>query len=252
MTRVERIGDATLYLGDCREILPTLGKVDAVISDPPYGIPHNFGVQKGGSRNGSRRLQFDWDGAGVTDAVLAAVDLASDKAAAHLWFCGLHQASHIADHLMAAGLTPKPAAWVKECPPPAGAGNWWPSGYELVVYAYRPGAWFGDKDPKRSNVWVADSYRFGQPGKVDHPTQKPLGLMQRLVSALVPDGGVALDCFAGSGTTGVACAKLGRRFIGIEIEPRYFDIACRRIEEAYRQPRLFAEPTPKAVQEPLL
>jgi site-specific DNA-methyltransferase (adenine-specific) len=199
------IGDATLYMGDCREILPSLGKVDAVVTDPPYGIPHQFGIQKGASRRGSRRLQFGWDGDGVTDAVLLACAVCAGMASAQLWFCGLHQASYIADIFLDADLTPKAGSWVKECPPPAGAGNWWPSGFEHAVYAYRSGAWFGDRDPKRSNVWLADSYRFGQPGKVDHPTQKPLGLISRLVRSVVRPGGVALDPFMGSGTTGVAC-----------------------------------------------
>jgi DNA modification methylase len=74
---------------------------------------------------------------------------------------------------------------------------------------------------------------------VDHPTQKPLSLIGQLVEGTRD---VILDPFMGSGTTGVACARLGRRFIGCEIEPRYFDIACRRIEQAQRQPDLFIAP----------
>ena len=131
---------------------------------------------------------------------------------------------------------------MKECPAPAGQGTWWPSGYEIGVYSYRPGAYFGDTDKKRSNVFVADSYRHGQPGKVDHPTQKPLGLIERLVMSLARPDAVVLDPFMGSGTTGVACAKLGRRFIGCEINPTYFDLACRRIEAAQREPDLFVAP----------
>ncbi len=149
-------------------------------------------------------------------------------------------------------MTPKPGSWVKECPPPAGAGNWWPSGFEHAVYAYRSGAWFGDTDPKRSNVWLADSYRFGQPGKEDHPTQKPLDLMSRLVRSIVAPGALALDPFMGSGTTGVAAVNLGRKFIGIEIEPKYFDIACRRIQAALDAPDLFIEKPKPAKQEAML
>lgn len=231
--RKEVIGDATLYLGDCLEILPTLPKVDGVIADPPYGIPHKFGVQvqAGG---GVRALQFKWDGPQTTPAVLSATKIASKLADGQFWFCGLHQASGIADALLASGMKPKPAAWVKKCPPPAMKGNWWPSGFELAVYAYRSGAYFNDPDTKRKNVFVADSYRHGQPGKVAHPTQKPLALIQRIVNAMVPCGGAAIDPFMGSGTTGVACANLGRRFIGVEIDRKYFDIACRRIEEAVK------------------
>lgn len=91
-----------------------------------------------------------------------------------------------------------------------------------------------------------------------HPTEKPVGIMQwaiekcngNLPNVKIPY--TILDPFMGSGTTGVACAKLGRKFIGIEIEQKYFDIACKRMEEAYRQPDLFIEPPAKAVQGILL
>ncbi len=83
-----------------------------------------------------------------------------------------------------------------------------------------------------------------------HPTQKPVAVIEWVLGFVKAT--TILDPFMGSGTTGVACARLGRRFIGVEIEPRYFDIACRRIEAECRQPRLFTEPTPRAVQEALL
>jgi site-specific DNA-methyltransferase (adenine-specific)/modification methylase len=85
-----------------------------------------------------------------------------------------------------------------------------------------------------------------------HLTQKPLDVMAWALSHLPADAKLIADPFMGSGTTGVACALAGLRFIGIEREPRHFDTACRRIEEAYRQPRLFAEPAPKPVQQSLL
>ena len=177
------------------------------------------------------------------------------RAASFFTFCGLSQATLIADMAGDEGFTAKPAVWVKECPPPAGLGNWWPSGMQMAVYGYKSGAYFNDTDPRRSNVFVADAYRFGQPGKVDHPTQTPLVLMERFVRAMVPPSGFALDPFMGSGTTGVACAKLGRAFIGVEREEKYFDIACRRIEAAYRQPDLFVsrpEPKPTKADQPTL
>lgn len=82
----------------------------------------------------------------------------------------------------------------------------------------------------------------------EHPTQKPVEVMSWCIQQLPPNAMTILDPFMGSGTTGVACANLGRKFVGIEISESYFDIACRRIEEAYKQPRLFAEPSPKAEQ----
>ena len=86
----------------------------------------------------------------------------------------------------------------------------------------------------------------------DHPTQKPLELMEWCILQLPSDAETIIDPFMGSGTTGVACANLDRKFIGIELEPKYFDIACRRIEAAYKQPRLFQDPQPNPVQEAML
>jgi DNA modification methylase len=85
----------------------------------------------------------------------------------------------------------------------------------------------------------------------EHPTQKPLGVMEWIIG-LLPDAETILDPFMGSGTTGVACANLGRHFIGIEIEPKYFDIACGRISDAYKQPRLFEDERPELKQGELL
>ncbi len=83
----------------------------------------------------------------------------------------------------------------------------------------------------------------------EHPTQKPIEVMVRCIQELPNNTRTILDPFCGSGTTGVACVKLGRRFIGIEIEERYFNIACRRIEEAYKQPDFFVQtPKPKPEQ----
>jgi site-specific DNA-methyltransferase (adenine-specific) len=87
--------------------------------------------------------------------------------------------------------------------------------------------------------------------KVGHPTQKPLALMQWCLEFL-PNAKSILDPFMGSGTTLVACAKMGRAGIGIELDPAYFDIACRRVEEAYRQPDMFIAPPIKPVQENLI
>lgn len=101
----------------------------------------------------------------------------------------------------------------------------------MAVYGYRQGAFFDDDDPKRCNVFHHDSYRFGQPGKVDHPTQKPLALLSRIVRSMVPVDGSVLDPFMGSGTTLRAAKDLGRRAIGIEIEERYCEIAANRLAQ---------------------
>ena len=237
------IGNAEMWHGDCRDVLP-LVQADACVSDPPYGIEHRFGeVAK--SPKGARRLAFDFDGPHVNEMVFDVVAATAEMADAHFWFCGLHQVSPIAGVLRSAGLVEKPAAWVKKCPPPPKPGNWWPSAFEHAVYAYRAGAWFGDNDPTRRNVFVADGYRHGVPGKENHPTQKPLGLMERIVTAICPLGGTVLDPFMGSASTGVAAILHGRRFIGVEIDRAHFDTACERMERAQAQAQLFP-----AAQEP--
>ena len=236
-SRVERFGDAALYLGDCREIALGL-TADAVISDPPYSIPHQFSAQVGKPGHGTRTLSWDWDNAMSAAEIIAVFAPLLKGCDAAFVFCGLRQASLLAEAAAAAGLVDKMAAWTKLCPPPPAPGNWWPSAFELAVYAHRPGAWFGDDNPIRSNVFCYDALRHGNGDKNGHPTQKPLALMQRIVKAIAPPGTMILDPFMGSGTTGVAAATHGRKFIGIEIDERWFDVACRRLDAETRQERL--------------
>lgn len=236
----EVIGDATLYLGDCLEILPTLdkGSIDAVVTDPPYGIVNRFAVQNK-KDGGTRTLKFSWDGPHVNDMVITALRQSCNLVNAFFTFCGVSQISHIESVLMC-DFTVKPAVWIKSCPPPALPGNWWPSGFEYALYGYRPRAPFSDTNTKRRNVFYTDTYRYGirADEKADHPTQKWLPLIDHIIRSIVPDDGAALDQFMGSGTTGVACVTSGRKFIGIEIDPGYFEIACKRIEAAQRQGRI--------------
>lgn len=236
--RKEVIGDCTLYLGDCLEVLPTLGKVDALVTDPPYGIINQFGSQA--KKDGKRTLQFAWDGPQVNETVIAAVAKAGELASSFFCFCGTSQISYLELEL-GKRFTVKPAVWIKACPPPSMPGNWWPSGFEYALYGYTPGAHFGDDDTKRSNVFYTDTYRAGirAAEKVAHPTQKWLPLMERIVASIVPENGTALDVFMGSGTTGVACVRQGRSFVGIELNPEYFEIACDRIRRAYAEPTMF-------------
>ena len=213
--RIERIGNAELHLADCREVLPSLSGVDAVITDPPYGI----GEAKG--RNKSRRRLAvaqdygvaDWDDGPIDPATMGAI-----RAAAR-WlviFGGNYYA------------LPPSACWLV-----------WDKLNGNCDFADCELAWTNLPKAVRRIQWRwAGMIRRGDDVR-EHPTQKPVGVMAWCIEQL-PDGcHTILDPFMGSGTTGVACARLGRRFIGIEIEPRYFDIACRRIEEAQRQPDLF-------------
>lgn len=234
------IGDAEMWCGDCREVLPT-AQASVLLTDPPYGIVERFGVQN--RPFGKRTCQFEWDGAEVRECVADALRLAVaslDRPANAFAFCGYDTAEIPRDVFRAAGMSAKPFAWVKEFPPPAAPGNRWTSAFELACHGYDPGAYFADARPVRPNAVRGDSLRAGNGERAGHPTQKPLWLMDRLVRALAAPGALVLDPFMGSGTTGVACANLGRRFVGIEIERRYFDVACRRIEDAQRQGRLIA------------
>jgi site-specific DNA-methyltransferase (adenine-specific) len=235
MSRVEVIGDATLYLGDCRDILPTLGKVDAVVTDIPYEISQRS--------NGLRRLDYgEWDGAGATDDALAVLALLSDVPSIVAW-CSAEQISRL--HDAHSERQRRTLVWTKPNPPVLNGQHLFLSSQELGFYGKTSGAWFGGS--------CVRSYWHGPtPMDREHPTQKPLPLMHWCVQHTVPPAGVCLDPFMGSGTTGVASANLGRAFVGIEREPTYFDIACRRIEAAYKQPRLFAEPIAKPVQEAML
>ena len=191
--RKEVIGNATLYLGDCLEILPTLGPVDAVITDPPYPDLHvpqyqqcnlvELGIDRG--------LVF-WSARSEFPLPFSSV---------HIWDkkCGVQSEYERIFEL-------------------GGGGSWKVFRHYLL------------------NSTVAASYGGDQ--FYGHPSQKPIRLMRELVERMK---GSIIDPFMGSGTTGVACMNLGRKFIGIEIEPKYFDIACERITNAQRQTKLFPD-----------
>jgi DNA modification methylase len=223
--RVEHIGDAQLYLGDCREILPTLGKVDAVVTDPPYGMQFRSNYRK------DKHLSI------ANDDAEWPLELATSIAATHskYVFCRWDDVRRI----------DKPKSlvtWVK---------NNWSMGdldhehaRQTEVAAFYPGLEHFFPQGRPTDVIEAP-----RTGNEFHPTEKPVQLMWAVVRWT---SGTVFDPFMGSGTTGVACAKLGRKFIGIEIEPKYFDIACRRIEAAYKQPDLFIEKPKPATQEALI
>jgi site-specific DNA-methyltransferase (adenine-specific) len=223
------IGDCTLYNEDCRFILPTLSGADAVVSDPPYGMNWNTDTSRfaGGKtvRKTKRGGGVSTWGAIENDSVAFDPEPWLDFPQVILW-----GSNHFAARLPV-GTT---LVWLKRFDAAFGS---FLSDAELAWMKGGHGVYC-----RRDLSLTSDAAL----GERLHPTQKPIGIMQWCVERTK---GTVLDPFMGSGTTGVACIKLGRKFIGIEIEKRYFDIACRRIEEAYKQPDLFIEPQkPKAEQ----
>ena len=226
--REEIIGDCRLLLGDCREILPTLGKVDAVVSDPPYGVSHSSGWA---STWQNTNIAND-DDVSTRDAFLEA--------------CGKPAL------VFGSWKKPKPKGthtvliWDKG--DAAGMGDlsvpWKPNHEEIYVIGK---GFCGARGPgilRHTNItWESHGRQ--------HPHSKPVSLMCDLIQKC-PQDWIILDPFAGSGTTGVACVREGRSFIGIEIDEGYFEIACKRIRDEYARPRLALEPAPQPVQEPLL
>lgn len=236
--RIETIGDAVLYLGDCREILPTLGRVDAVVTDPPYGIGEAAGKAKkrtSGLSSSLRRADLyrrDYGDASWDDEPVSS-DLLELCLAAGKWsivFGGNYYE------------LPKTSCWLV-----------WDKLNGDTDFADCELAWTNLKKAVRRIRFLWNGcMRANGEKRGDHPTQKPIGVMKWCLEQLPPDAHTILDPFMGSGTTGVAAVKLGKSFIGIEREPSYFDIACRRIEQAYKQPDMFiAKPAP-AKQEALL
>lgn len=229
IVREEVIGDCRLLLGDSLEILPTLGPVDAVVSDVPYGMNWNTDSTRftgGQHKPGDGRK--DWGRIKSDDAPFDPSPWLQFRE------CILWGANHFSQRLPV-GAT---LIWLKKPPELFGtflsdAEVGWKKGGHGVFCHFKQ--------------FPPPSRMAENGGKVAHPTQKPLQLMEWCIGMV--KGRTILDPFMGSGTTLVACAKLGRKGIGIEIDPDYFDIACKRVEEAYRQPDLFVAPPPQPKQE---
>lgn len=248
--RLERskvvIGDATLYNEDCRFVVPTLSCIDHVITDPPYGTEetHSQHLSSIVLKNGEPARQvlgFD----GITGAELVEHATSWVKLAGR-WVVFTCEWKH-AHLLEAAGLLIRFGIWRKPDGAPQFTGDRPGTGWEAVAICHRPGkkAWNGGG---RHAFWsVPKAGRYG------HPTEKPEGLIGAWVRDFTDLGDTILDPFMGSGTTGAVALKLGRKFVGIERDPKHFDIACRRIEEAYKQPDFFVSaPSAKPEQMSML
>lgn len=239
--RVERFGpngEATLYLAHCLEVLPDLSGVEAVVTDPPYS---SGGWQEAGKGAGSigvrgeARIAADNLSTRGYVRLIRRVLLAVPEAVEAYLFTDWRMWTTTGDALEDGGFRVRSMiVWDKQAP---GLGAGWRSQHELIAYGRRNNVPPGS--PSAGNV-----LRYSRTGNVDHPTQKPVDLLQRLIS--ISTAATVLDPFMGSGTTGVACASLGRRFIGIELDPVHYETACRRIADAYAQQDLFPpEPQPE-------
>jgi DNA modification methylase len=222
--RVETIGPCTLYLGDCLEILPEIGQADAVVTDPPYGVLlGDAGIHKQ-AKNKSRLSYADFPDtpAYVKETVIPAVKMALSKAKRGLITPGTRN--------------------IFLYPPPDDLGVWFnPAGTSIGRWGFNlssPILYYG-KNPRNvkksgaSSVWGHFERSMGL--KKLHPCPKPLKFTTWAVNKASLEGEIVLDPFLGSGTTGVAGVNIRRRFIGIEIVEKYFDIACKRIEIAAAQ-----------------
>lgn len=246
--RKEVIGDCTLYLGDCLEVVPTLEKFDAVISDPPYGT-----------------TQCNWDSIIPLVAMWKTLSFVADKNVPIVLF----GAEPFSTTLRQSNLKHFKYDWIWHKTKATGFLNAKKQplrGHEIIsvfcdgVPAYYPQKTYGHnrRVSFRSKKNQTDCYgKMAQDARYDsterypttvltfssdtqnsslHPTQKPLALMEYLVRTYTTIGQSVLDFAMGSGTTGVACAKLGRKFAGIEKDEKYFETACQRIADAYAQP----------------
>lgn len=242
MTRVEQIGAATLYLGDCLEVMATLEPVDHIIGDPPYEqLMHDLhaSVKLRRTDGGSERKDLDFAGIDrIREPFIAEVRRINQGWL--LAFCNVEGVWHWRQALLAGGLKFKTTCvWIKPDCTPKLNGQGPALGYECITTTWcgrGHARWnAGGKRGVYTHL-VNNPERHGE-----HPTEKPRRLMSEIVADFTKPGEVILDPFMGSGTTGVAAVRAGRRFIGIEMSERYFDIACKRIDDAQRQGDMFAE-----------
>ena len=226
------IGNATLYLGNCEEILPTLGQFDAVVTDPPYKLNDTSGSMTNSSKKES------WQGfikAGDKNASIEQTDwndwvnLLPLKNPSHLFiFCN---DKNLVKAINAFNLPlHNILVWKKDnCTP----NRWFMKNGEFILFLHK-----GKSVPiKDLGSKTVNEFKSVLGKNKQHPTQKPVELMEFLIKNAL--GNTVLDPFMGSGTTGVACMNLKKKFVGIEKEKKYFDIACKRIEDAQRQVCLF-------------
>ena len=223
------IGNAELWHGDCREILPTLPEYDLILTDPPYGIGAGSGT---GGNNAAKAKDYGQDTWDKETPPLWLLELILVKAKHQIIFGGNYFRMPPTSCVL---------VWDKD-----NSGN----------FADAELAWTNLRKAVRLKKWRWNGMlqeNMAKKEEREHPTQKPVPVMEWAISQAPADVVTVCDPFMGSGTTGVACANLGKKFVGIERERKYFDIACERIARAQAQGQLFPPETkPAAVQEALI
>jgi DNA modification methylase len=236
VSRIEKIGDATLYLGDSREILPTLGKVDLIVSDLPYKL------ESGGNTTGEMGGKFDksqYDNSGnITncdiefDEIMPLLAPLLDQGHAYFMVNNRHVAS-VENAALSAGFRfHNWLVWDKSTGTP---NRWYMKNCEFTLFVFRGAAKYINDCGSRQLI-KCQNVISGV-----HENQKPVGLMAHYIQNSSMIGDVVLDPFMGSGTTGVAALQAGRKFIGIEIDAEHFEVACSRLDKALSQPSMFDE-----------
>ncbi len=248
--RKEVIGDCTLLLGNCLDIIPTLGRFDAVVTSPPYNCGKDYG-DAGDRRSIDDLTQLIKGSCFSGSARVSIVNVGQ--------YIGSRGARILFRDVLEAASGARPFDEVVWDKGPANGAAWgnYPNSPRIraqheSIYAFGDalmptgnGLSWADWSRLTTSVWRISA-------NVDlttHPAMMPVEVARRCAALWTDVDGLVVDPFMGSGTTGVACVNLGRSFTGIELDPGYFDISCKRIEEAYKQPRLFEEPAPKPVQE---
>lgn len=249
--------EVSIYLGDCLAIMPGLGPVAHVLTDAPYEDRLHSAKAEGEE---TRKIRNDGN-AELPRLDFAGVDTIRDQSARLMcalsqgWvavFCTPEGVAAWRDAIEAAGARYKRACfWIK--PDAAPQFNGQGPGFAVEPFVT---AWAGEGFSRwngggRRNYFEFPTNTPERRARKDadkHPTEKPLALMRELVTLFTEPGDLVLDCFMGSGTTGVACIQTGRRFVGIEQSPEYFDLARRRLSDALSRPDLFVATAPKAKQ----
>jgi len=228
--RAKLIGGQLLIQGDCREVMGVLPRVDACLTDPPFGIKRDKGIGGGGYSIGGRprpnvrKYKSGWDS-----------ERAESEAIADM--CAL------ADHAIIWG-----GQFFADLLPPQGKWLFWDKCQLMPSYGDGELAWTNlSGDAVKQFTYAGSGYHAKERARV-HPTQKPIALMEWCLGFL-PNAQTILDPFAGSFTTAVACQRLGRQSISIELDPDYYQIGLKRVQEVVNNPPLFKPDIPKPKQE---